>query len=276
MLLTYESTSRFVKANGIRIHYHEAGDGPVLLLIHGGAPGAFGWGNFGRNLEALSCHFRTIIVDMPGYGKSDKPVIESGRHAFCARTFCDMLNILGIGKAHVLGMASGGSVAAIMALDYPEVVDQLVLVSSAGGPSLFQVKPVKTPSQIYMGGSGPSLEKMRAYLEQLVYDQSLITTEIINERYQASIAADFIGQAPEGRDKIRHTPADLWKRMDQIKSRTLIVWGRENRIQGFENGIFMLKAIPNSELHIFGQCGLWVPYEKAVEFNELIVRFLAN
>jgi 4,5:9,10-diseco-3-hydroxy-5,9,17-trioxoandrosta-1(10),2-diene-4-oate hydrolase len=275
-MLTYESTSRFVDVNGTSIHYHEAGQGPVLLVIHGGAPGAFGWGNFGRNLEALAQNFRTLIVDMPGYGKSDKPVIEGNRHAFCADLFHGMLGALKIEKAHVLGMATGGAVAAIMAIEYPEAVDQLILVSSAGGPSIFQVKSQKSASQVYLGGEGPTVEKMRDYLEQLVYNPALITDEVVNERYQASIAEDFIKQAPEGRPNVRKATPDLWKRLDLIKAKTLILWGRENRAQNYENAIFMLKMIPNSQVHIFGQCGLWVPYEKAAEFNELVTRFLAK
>lgn len=213
---------------------------------------------------------------MPGYGQSDKPVIEGNRHAVCADLFHGMLGALAIEKAHVLGMATGGAVAAIMAIEYPAAVDQLILVSSAGGPSIFQVKSQKSASQVYLGGSGPSVEKMRDYLEQLVYDPALITHEVVNERYQASIAEDFIKQAPEGRGNVRKAAPDLWKRLDQIKAKTLIIWGRENRAQNYENAIFMLKMIANSQVHIFGQCGLWVPYEKAAEFNELVTRFLAK
>lgn len=51
MKLTRDNTSKFVQAGAVKVHYHEAGTGPVLLCIHGGAPGAFGWGNFGRNLR---------------------------------------------------------------------------------------------------------------------------------------------------------------------------------------------------------------------------------
>ena len=67
MTLTRENTSRFVQAGGVRVHYHEAGTGPVLLCIHGGAPGAFGWGNFGRNLPALSRCFRTLVCRFTCY-----------------------------------------------------------------------------------------------------------------------------------------------------------------------------------------------------------------
>lgn len=189
MAITSESTSRFVQANDVKIHYHEAGTGPVLIAIHGGAPGAFGWGNFGRNMEALSKHFRTIIVDLPGYGQSDKPPIEGGQYGFYSRIFAAMMEALGIEKAHLMGLATGGGVAIKMALEWPDRVDRLVLVSAAGGLSMFQPQPTEGMKVIrgYYGGKGPSRDKMREYLEMMMFDHSLITEDSIDERYQASI-----------------------------------------------------------------------------------------
>ncbi len=272
--LTYENTSRFVQAGDVRMHFHEAGSGPVLLCIHGGAPGAFGWGNLGRNMQDLAQHFRVLVVDLPGYGQSAKPEVAGGRNAFYARTMCAMLQALDIPRAHILGMATGGAVGIRMAVDSPEVVDHLVLVSSAGGTGLYQVKGKETASQAYYGGSGPSFEKMRAYLERQMFDPRMITDEIVRERYDASVAPEFMVRAPEGRSAQRHTPDTLWKDIDRIRARTLIVWGRENRAQNMENAVFMLSRIPDAQLHIFGQCGLWVPYEKMAEFNALVLRFL--
>ena len=276
MSITFDETSRYVQAGPTRIHYHEAGTGPVLVCIHGGAPGAFGWSNFRHNIDALSKHFRVLVVDLPGYGKSDKPVVEGGRNAFYAATFRSFFQALGIEKAHVLGMATGGAVAIKMAIEFPELIDRLILVSAAGGHSMFHVKPLQTASQIYYGGSGPSFDKMRIYLEQLLFDKSLITDEIVRERYEASVEPEFMEQAPEGRSKTRHTPPDLWKELDRIKAKTLIMWGRENRAQNVENAIFMHSRIADSQLHIFGQCGLWVPYEKQHAFNALVANFLQD
>lgn len=272
--LSYASTSRFVQAGATRIHYHEAGCGPVLLCLHGGAPGAFGWGNFGRNVAALAQHFRVIVPDLPGYGQSDKPQVQEGRNAFYAKTFCDMLEALNIDSAHVLGMATGGAIAIRLAVDSPEKIDRLVLVSAAGGSTNFAMKAPRSASQIYYGGDGPSLEKMRDYLLQLVYDPAVVTPDVVRERYEASVDPAFMAQAPEGRTEKRHTPDSLWKDVDRIRARTLIVWGRENRAQNFENAVFLHARIRDSELHVFGQCGLWVPYEKPEAFHALVGGFL--
>jgi len=276
MSLTRNNTSKFIQAGTTRVHYHEAGTGPVLLCIHGGAPGAFGWGNFGRNLEALSRHFRTVIVDLPGYGKSDKPQIKGPRTSFYARTFRDMLDALDITKAHVLGMATGGSVALKMALDYPELIDRLVVISSPGGLSLFQPMPPKPPTHDYYGGTGPSMERMRANLEQLVYDKTILTEEVVRERYEASIEPEFMNHAPEGHGG---TPAQtlepLWQDLHRIQAETLIIWGRNNQTINYDSALFMLTRIPKARVHIYGNCGLWVPYEKMEEFNSSVIGFLS-
>lgn len=272
--ISYASTSRFVQAGAVRIHYHEAGSGPVLLCLHGGAPGAFGWGNFGRNMASLARHFRVIIADLPGYGQSDKPAVQEGRNAFYAGVFGDMLLALKIDSAHVLGMATGGAIAIRMAVDQPARVDRLVLVSAAGGATNYAVKAARTASQIYYGGDGPSLDKMRDYLHQLVYDPAVVTDDVVRERYEASVDPAFMKQAPEGRSDQRHTPQSLWKDVDRIRARTLIVWGRENRAQNFENAVFLHARIRDSELHVFGQCGLWVPFERPDAFDALVAGFL--
>ncbi len=276
MTLTRESTSRFVQAGDVRIHYHEAGSGPVLLCIHGGAPGAFGWGNFGRNLAALSQHFRTLIVDLPGYGLSDKPVIEGARTAFYARVFSEMLQALDISKAHVLGLATGGAVAIKMALEHAPQVDRLIVVNSPGGLSVFQAGQAVPATHNYYGGEGPSMARMRANLERLVYDKTLITDDIVRERYEASIDPAFMAQAPEGKGgKPGQSIEALWQELHHIQAETLVIWGRDNPTLGYDHALFMLNRIPNVRVHIHGRCGLWVPFEKAEEFNRNVISFLS-
>lgn len=276
MPITAETTSRFVQAGDVRVHYHEAGSGPALICIHGGAPGAFGWGNFGVSMEALSKHFRTIIVDLPGYGHSDKPPIEGGQYGFYAKIFIDMLDALGLQKAHIMGMATGGAAAIKMAIDYPERIDRLLLVSAAGGLMLYQPQPTEGMKVIrgYYGGAGPSLEKMRRYLEMIIFDHGLITDELVQERYDASVDPAFRAQAPEGRPGSIAVQEPLWKDLSQIKARTLVMWGRDNRVQGFDNAIFMLNQIPDVEVHIYGKTGLWIPWERPAGFVAQVVGFL--
>jgi 4,5:9,10-diseco-3-hydroxy-5,9,17-trioxoandrosta-1(10),2-diene-4-oate hydrolase len=276
MALTAEGTSKFVQAGDVKIHYHEAGSGEAVICIHGGAPGAYGWGNFGRNMEALAAQYRTFIVDLPGYGKSDKPEVTGGRYGFYARVFKDMLDALGIDKAHIIGLATGGAAAIKMALDYPDRIGKLVLVSSAGGMPMFMTSPSEGQKVInsYYAPPGPSREKMRNYLQTIMYDSKLITDEFIDERYEASIQPEFMASAPEGRPSATVNTEPLWKDLDQIKSPTLVMWGRDNRVQTYDNALFMLNRIPDVQVVIFGKTGLWIPIERAEEFNRYTLGFL--
>ena len=270
--ISEESTSRFVDADGVRVHLHDAGTGPVLLCVHGGAPGAYGWGNFGQNVEELSEHFRILVVDLPGYGASEAPPFDDGLYGSYARTMKAVLDALGIERAHVLGMATGGAVAMMMAIEYPDLVDRLVLVSSAGGLPLFTPAPSEGQKVIrsYYKGEGPSLARMRSYLEMIVHDHSMLTDEIVHERYHASLAAE--PSTSEGGER-RPAAEQVWRDLERIRAKTLVVWGRDNRVQGYDNALFLLNRIPDVEVHIYGRTGLWVPFERREEFTRLLLAF---
>ena len=274
-VLTESNTERFIEAAGIRIRYHDVGEGPVLLCIHGGAPGAFGWGNFGQNVATFSQHYRTVVVDLPGYGGSQKRDLPEGDRArLGAKVFTALLKELNIERAHVLGLATGGSVAMRMAIDIPEMVDRLVLVSSAGGLPVITPSPSEGSKRIghYYDPPGPTLDTMRDYLEMIVFDHSLITDELVEERYAASMDPEFIANAPEGKATAVHAP--IWLEADRIRARTLIVWGRNNVVQGYDNALLLLNRIPDARVHIFGRTGLWVPFERREEFEALLTGFL--
>src|SRR5581483_4186464 len=67
-------TEHYAESYNHKIHYNDVGQGPVLFCFHGGGPGSNAWDNSKHNLDALAEHFRCIVMDMPGYGYSDKDV----------------------------------------------------------------------------------------------------------------------------------------------------------------------------------------------------------
>jgi len=280
--ITRESTSKYVNVpdpefGSIRVHFHEAGTGPVLFCIHGGAPGAFGWGNFSRNVAPLAEDFRVIVVDLPGYAQSDKPKIEGGRQVVYSRVFRQMFDELGIEKAHAAGIATGANTVLRMCLDHPGRIDRAIVVSGGAPVTLFPQDNSATSRLItdYYAEPGPSREKMRAYLGSCFYDKSLITDDLVEERYQESIVPEFMVQAPEGRPGIRQVPEPLWQDVHKIEHKTLIAYGRENR-SSYDGALYMLARMPNAELHVFSKCGFWLQYEKANEFNALAKAFLTS
>ena len=124
----------------IRLHYTEAGPGdgaagtPVVLL-HGGGPGASGLSNFGANLPVFAKRFRTIVVDQPGFGRSDKPPVTGSYFTFAADALAELLTGLGIERVHLIGNSLGGGTAVRFALNYPGRAGRLVLMGPGGAPN---------------------------------------------------------------------------------------------------------------------------------------------
>ena len=103
--LTEEGTSKTIAAGGIRVHYHEAGEGDPVLFLHSYGPGTTAWITFHKTVGALSQHFRCILMDMPNFAKTGPIVYREGVHAVQARTGVALLDALGIARAHWVALA---------------------------------------------------------------------------------------------------------------------------------------------------------------------------
>src|SRR5579885_3604422 len=194
-IISQEATAHDIQAGGIKIHYNDVGSGYPVIMVHGAGPGASSWSNFKQNIDAFAANFRCLLVDMPQYGGSEKLVIEGPRLTYCANVFLDLMDKLGIDKAHFVGNSMGGQVAIKLAATHPERVSKLVVIGSGtGNPSLFSPMPLEGIKLIagYYKGEGPTREKLRTLLQTLLYDSSFLTEEVFEERYQASIAPELV------------------------------------------------------------------------------------
>ncbi|MGW7099791.1 alpha/beta fold hydrolase [Streptomyces sp. NPDC054838] len=280
---SYENTSRTAKAGPLSLHYHEAGpaDGPALVLLHGGGPGASGWGNFAANLPHFAQHFRTLIVDQPGYGRSDLPEPDRDYFSYSARAVVALMDELAVPRAQFLGTSLGGGVAARIAVDHPERAAKLLLNAPAGiSFNLFSPAPSEGLRKlIEFGGSPePTREQMRTFLTTLVHDPSRVTEALVEERYarateerarlgSARTAASF-AKWPEG--------AQLWREAHRISCPVLLTWGREDRVAPLDGAFVALGAIPDARLHVFPRCGHLVQSEAAEDFQRLATGFFLH
>jgi len=269
-------SSHFAQAGRIKIHYHEAGTGYPLICIHGAGPGATGWSNFKGNFEYLSQHFRAILIDMPQYGKSDKPVIEGGRLAFLAKTLRDFMEALKIEKAHFIGNSMGGQASLKLAIDYPNKANRVVVIGSTPikAGSIFQPLPLEGIRNIrnYYLGDGPSVAKMRLVLESLVSNPALVTDDLVQERYEASTDPEIVALAKKTQGDLE----DLYFELAQVNTPTLLVWGQDDRAGALDVGLLMLRRIESSRMYLFSRCGHWANVEHRAEFNRVVVDFLKS
>jgi 4,5:9,10-diseco-3-hydroxy-5,9,17-trioxoandrosta-1(10),2-diene-4-oate hydrolase len=278
-------TSRFADAGGMRLHYHEAGpagsDSPAVVLLHGGGPGASGWSNFGRNLPVFAERFRTLLVDQPGFGQSDRPPVTGNYFTFAADALAGLLKTLGIGRVHLLGNSLGGGTAVRFALNYPDLAGRLVLMAPGGlSLNVFSPDPTEGIKRLsrFAAAPGPTREKMAAFLRIMVHDQRLVTDELIDERFAAaSDPAALAALASLGASFFDPATAEdglLWREAHRLRNRVLLIWGREDRINPLDGALVALKVIRRAQLHVFGGCGHWAQLEKFDEFNRLAISFL--
>ena len=286
-LLDSETTSRFADLpSGLRLHFHEAGDpsAQTVVLLHGGGPGASAWSNFGRNLGVLAKRFHVLALDQPGFGRSTKPT-EFDRQFFTysGDALAELLNVQGIATAHCVGNSLGGGTAVRFALNHPGKAGRLVLMAPGGlGLNVFAPDPTEGIKNLYAFAAppGPSREKLADFLRTLVYDQSMITDELVEERYRYAADPESLrAMGAMGASFTRpgaYEEAMLWREAYRLRQRVLLIWGREDRVNPLDGALVALKLIPRAQLHVFGGCGHWAMLEKFDEFNRLTADFLAD
>jgi 4,5:9,10-diseco-3-hydroxy-5,9,17-trioxoandrosta-1(10),2-diene-4-oate hydrolase len=286
--LDRESTRRSAKAGEITLNYYEAGEssediggGLPLILLHGGGPGASAWSNFGSALPGFAANFRTLLVDQPGFGQSDKPAVTANYFRFASEAVIKLMDELGIEKAHVLGNSLGGGTATRLTLSYPDRVGRLILMGPGGlSLNLFHADPTEGVQRLMDFAADPSKESLRRFISTMVVNQALVTDELVEERF-----AD--ATAPGAREAMASMGASfwnpewaedgmLWREVHQIRHRVLLTWGREDRVNPLDGALVALKQIPNAQLHVFPRCGHWAQIEAADEFCEVSTSFLAR
>jgi pimeloyl-ACP methyl ester carboxylesterase len=271
--LTEESTSKYAQVDDFRLHYNEAGTGPAVVMLHGGGPGASGWSNFQRNIGPFAEHCRTLLVDMPGFGKSDSVVVTEPRSQLTARAVCRLMDSLGIERASFVGNSMGGAASLNFAIDFPDRIDKLVVMGSAGaGQSIFVPQPTEGIKVLNAVFDNPTAEGMRRLIQLMVYDASFLTEELVQQRLQAALNPGH----REARKKSANVQRDFSRDLGNIKARTLIVWGKDDRVVPLDTGLRLLGAIPGAQMHIFAHCGHWAQFEHADDFNRLVTDFLSN
>lgn len=263
-----------IDAGGIATNYHDLGDGPPLVMIHGSGPGVTGWANWRLVMPDLAHHHRVLVPDMVGFGYTARPdgiqydLDTWVRHALA------FLDALKLDQVDLVGNSFGGALSLAIAIRHPERVRRLVLMGAAG------VSFELTPALDAVWGYTPSVENMRALMDTFAFNRDLVNDDLARMRYEASIRPGiqeaYSAMFPAPRQTSIEALASDPKAIAALPHETLIIHGRDDIVVPLANSLRFLELIPRSQLHVFGQCGHWTQIEHAARFSRLLLDFLAE
>ena len=275
MTSTQVQPAHRVAVGAIDTHYLDAGTGDPVVLLHGSGPGVSAWANWRLNMQALADQgYRVLAPDLVGFGYTERPAGIVYSMDTWVRQALDLLDALGVEQADVIGNSFGGALSLALAIRAPQRVRRLVLMGSVGVP--FRI----TEGLDAVWGYEPSVETMRSLMTgTFAYDSSLVTEDMVEARYRASIrpgaqeAFSAMFPAPRQRwvDAMAHDEADV----RGIRRPTLLVHGRDDKVIPLSTTLTLLDWIDDSQAHVFGRCGHWTQIERTAEFSAVVAEFLA-
>jgi pimeloyl-ACP methyl ester carboxylesterase len=270
---------RYTTVLDIRTRYWQSGTaGDAVILIHGLGGCIENWM---MNIDVLGERYRVFACDLVGFGRSEKKKVPF-THEFVARFIAEFMKAVGVGRAHLIGNSLGGGIALQVALEYPALVDKLVLVNTGGFGRevtyLFKLTSIPILGDIL---SKPSRGNTRRTLKECVFDPELITDEVVEmyaEMESLPGAHESLLFTLRTVINVRGVKEEIYRPIFDgapgLAASTLIVWGEEDRIIPVKHAYVAHERIPHSRLHIYKRCGHLPQFEEPQEFNQLVMAFL--
>ena len=282
--------SRTVVVDGVKLHYFCGGSGSPLVLVHGlGSSAAV---EFYYNLEPQAAQHRVIAIDLPGFGQSDRPVLEYTIDVF-VKAVSDLMASEGLPRAAVMGVSMGGRVALGLALSAPEQVERLILVDALGvGPPrrvlAYRILLTRGLGELTLSGTARALRRMNPatirrfwgwYLNRPGRVDSIWSNQRIADHgallskpeYRAAYLSALRSIA--GMRSLRDGVV-VEARLPELRMPTLLVWGRHDHIFPPGHAESALKRLPNGRIEIFEDSGHTPQMEEPDRFNRLVLGFL--
>ena len=257
--------------NGLKIRYLESGkeNNRHVLFIHGLGSSADRWLGIP---DALSENFHTISLDLPGFGKSDKPVtmdytIENFRYIVI-----DFINKLALndGKVSIVGHSLGGYIAAEVIMTNKIQAERLVLIDSSG----MLKKPTPLLEEYLRAAMNPTKDKVRKVFEQMVADPARIPLKLV----EGFITRINLPNAKYAFKSTLENSANTQIELERLKlidsMPTLIIWGIKDKVIPPEHSEFFKESIERSRIEMIKDAGHAPFAEKPDKICEMLRTFL--
>ena len=269
-----------ITVDGINVRYAVAGTGPVVLLVHGLATSMITWC---RNIDAIAeAGFTAVALDLPGYGGSSLADHRGYSPESAAVFLVDFADELGIDRFSLVGNSAGGLVSGVTALEYPDRVEKLALVGSAG-----LGKRVSWPLRLI---SVPVLGEL-VYKPQRISKEALIKRifyrppEFLDEIIPEMVRVRCLPHGPQVMLQSVRSGINLLglrqehhilNRLGDLRADLLAVWGEDDLVIPPIEEYDVLSIVPDSTVRVLPECGHWPQMEKPDEFNQILTDFLSQ
>ena len=268
---------RWVTVDRTNIRYLEAGSGPPVIMLHG-AQAYLSADIFTDVMEPIADGgFRVIAYDQPGYGLSDLPpdYTMSYRMTFVIR----LMDVLGIESAALVGHAQAGGMVVRLALREPDRATAVVAVCNLTlVPPLPDTPSVAAPRERSVpSSSGPTLDDVRAELEDDVYHKDLITAEVVARKHLLSIGKN--ATAAVRRAEV-HVPFEdavpVWERLREIRVPLLVLYGDEDRESVSQRARLLKRRQPELDIRVVPEASHLLMWDAPRAFTTSVLECIAG
>jgi len=280
----YGFDTKYVQVRNINIAMIDEGKSEkVLVLIHGLGSNAKGWI---KNIPELAKNYRVIALDLPGYAKSDKGYYKYSL-PFYAKVLTEMMDVMKIEKATLIGHSMGGQIAMITSLNYPDYVENLVLISPAGFERFLLgegewLRNAVTPEFV----NDTPIRNIDINLRSNFYEMPEDAEFMVTERIQMRGAKDFnLYCYAVSKNVGAMIDAPVWDKLEKIKHPTLIMFGRNDALipnpylhAGYTEDVakYGEDRIPDNKLIMYEKTGHFVQFESWDKVNQDIIDFMKD
>ena len=267
---------RTIRVADIKTHFLEAGNGPDLVLLHGGEYGASAEITWKYNIESLAQRFHIVAPDVLGWGETDKVYSFSNPAGYRIAHTKRFLETVGVSNAYFAGNSAGGGLILRASVLDPLPFQIRKMVTICGNASVF-----KTQSQADLENYTPSLENMKKIVALLYHDARWQTEENIRERYESSIVPGAWETLSAARlrspaHQARSGTEEFVQKLSQLRVPLLIMSCEYDPLNQRDWDLDFQKIVPGSRVHRFKHSAHEPQIEETEEFNRVLTKFLLS